>query len=661
MEDPDSKLPEAQTQPPTRGLERLGALAQEFQALAQGLTVEWTRADEGRAALAQVLVERQTQREEDQGRIAELQGQLASLAEAQAERERLKSELEAQASKLSEQSQALDAERARAQEERAALEAESARERTRTEELQARLAELEQAAAAEREARAEQDKAAAAEREARDEQLKAAEAERQRVQDLQATLEAREKELQTEREARAAEQKELLAERAARAEEQKAAEQRRDEGGTQARERAELEAARDQARRELDELKMQVEGLMRQADGERGRWQEERAGIAAERYKALSESAQLRARVEELEQAAAAPRPEAATLPAAADTAHEELRAQVSELEIRLRAAEAQAEAERAERQNGLRALERSGEEVATLKAECSLLQEKLDVVERSRVAAEHGRTLAEGERDRARSESSPLWGTIESLQHQIHQERERFEDMMSKGPAGSPDDLRALEERLAEQTSRAQEAAAAVGRAQAELKALRERESAQQPALKSTLAALRRTPFVSPTLRVAMDGLESHAEHEPRRNPRTQRLLFLDRDPLSVEALAQDLEQHGAEVLVAHYAEEVSFFLKTSEARNVNALVADVMAFKSDQDMIERCRAWRQDLPSAALVVSYRTDNPIEAERARHVPGNLGAINVSRTVGREALLETLAKRPAKAEPPSGVFRLFKR
>jgi hypothetical protein len=85
-------------------------------------------------------------------------------------------------------------------------------------------------------------------------------------------------------------------------------------------------------------------------------------------------------------------------------------------------------------------------------------------------------------------------------------------------------------------------------------------------------------------------------------------------------------------------------------------------MCFRSDQDMVERCKAWRQDAATITLVVSYRADNPIEAERARNVPANLGAIHVARTVGREALLEALSKRNAgKNEPPAGLFRRFKR
>ena len=304
--------------------------------------------------------------------------------------------------------------------------------------------------------------------------------------------------------------------------------------------------------------------------------------------------------------------------------------------------------------------LTRLSDEVATLKAERSLLNERLD-------AAEQARQAAEAERERAKAETSPLWGTIESLQRQIHVEREQAQAQLKAAPGDATlrGNLDRLRGEVDERTRELEEAGRRALDAEAALRALRERWEGLQKPLHSALAAWHRTPFVPPTLKVWLDAVSERLEGEaaPKRGPRATRLLLLDRDPLSLEALAQDLEQHGAHVLVAHYADEAALFVKTPEARTLTALMADVMAFKNDQEMVERFKAWRADLPQATLLVSYRADNSIEAGRARQLPGSLQAVNVARTIGGEALLEVLARRPGPKPPEggSGVFKLFKR
>jgi DNA-binding response OmpR family regulator len=127
-------------------------------------------------------------------------------------------------------------------------------------------------------------------------------------------------------------------------------------------------------------------------------------------------------------------------------------------------------------------------------------------------------------------------------------------------------------------------------------------------------------------------------------------RVLLLDRDTPALERLAGELEQAGLEVLVAHYPEEVSFFLKTSEARRLAAAVCDVMAFRGDQNLIEAFRAWRQDLAGLALFLSFKADNPTEAERARRVPSVLTAGYLKRPLESAPLVEALValgRRPA--------------
>ena len=75
------------TRPPSGGVERLQRLAEDLQGLAQSLREEWLRTDEARQALAQVLAERQDQRDVAQRRLADAE---ARLAELEAQRELLK-------------------------------------------------------------------------------------------------------------------------------------------------------------------------------------------------------------------------------------------------------------------------------------------------------------------------------------------------------------------------------------------------------------------------------------------------------------------------------------------------------------------------------------------------------------------------------------------
>ncbi len=662
------------TRPPSGGIDRLARLADNLQEVAQALREEWLRTDEARQALAQVLAERQDQRDLAQRRLEGAEARLAQL-EAQheegqkareqqaAERAQLDEQLRESTARVEELQRNLEGQRAQAQEERAALEKQLAEERERAEELTGRLTQAETSAAPAADPALEQ---RAAELEA------ALEAERQRAAELAERLSAGNRELNELREAFERERQTLTTERNDARQAAVAADELRARAEEAGRQRAEAETARAQAARENEDLRMQVEGLMRQADGERAGWQAERAGIAAERYQALSEAAQLRTRVEELEARPQAGETPDATTPAV-DVAplEEELaagRVRLQQLDQELAEARArvtQSEQALAGSQSLLATnedlLTRLSDEIATLKAERSLLNEKLD-------AAEQGRQTAEAERERARAETSPLWGTIESLQRQIRVEREQAEAQVAASAPSSAlkTELDGLRAQLGERTSEMEDAGRRALDAEAALRALRERWEALQRPLRSALGAWHRTPFVPPTLRVWLDAVAERVEEDgaaaARRAPHPTRLLLLDRDPLSLEPLANDLEQHGAHVLVAHYADEASLFVKTPEARTLTAIVADVMAFKSDQDMIERFKLWHVDLPQAALVVSYRADNAIEAGRARQLPGSLQAVHVARTIGREALLDMLARRPApKPDGGSGVFKLFKR
>ena len=163
----------------------------------------------------------------------------------------------------------------------------------------------------------------------------------------------------------------------------------------------------------------------------------------------------------------------------------------------------------------------------------------------------------------------------------------------------------------------------------------------------RATAAAIRRTPFLPPTVRVAIGGAEEvlvaeGAIEAPKTGGRGPRVLFLDRDTAGIEKIAGELEAAGIEVLVAHYPEEVSFFLKTPDARRLTAMVCDVMAFRGDQNLLELFRAWRQDSQNLALLLSFKADNPTETEKAQRIPVVLTAGYLTRPFDRQAVQDAV-------------------
>lgn len=292
-------------------------------------------------------------------------------------------------------------------------------------------------------------------------------------------------------------------------------------------------------------------------------------------------------------------------------------------------------------------------------------LQEQIELAERARASAE-------AERDRARAEVNPLWSTIESLQRQIKDEEQRRATLTAELSAaqGVQSAATTLQARLQTEATALHERVTALERAHEEagqraqeaeraLRAEAERSTVGVQALRSAWEALRRTPFVPPTLRVSFAGVqELLAADGQRTSSKGLRVLLLDRDTPGLEPLAAALEAEGVDVLIAHYADEAAFFLKTPEARQLGALVGDVMAFRNELDLLERYRLWRLDHPALALLVSCRADDPVESERARRLPPALGAIQVGRPLTREAVLDGVqraSRRPAAraSEPPT--------
>jgi hypothetical protein len=127
-------------------------------------------------------------------------------------------------------------------------------------------------------------------------------------------------------------------------------------------------------------------------------------------------------------------------------------------------------------------------------------------------------------------------------------------------------------------------------------------------------------------------------------------RVVLLDRDAATLEPLAAELEEAGLEVKLANYPEELALLMKTPDARDLQAAVCDVLAFRPDQNVAGLFRSWQKDRPSLALYLSFSVDNAAEAERAQRVPNSLTAGRFRRPLLKEEVVEMLtplARRPS--------------
>jgi hypothetical protein len=426
-----------------------------------------------------------------------------------------------------------------------------------------------------------------------------------------------------------------------------------------------LSALADELRRSVERLAIEVpaatgEWGSSEAEDLRGQLAEARHKIDAlersrnqaetDRDRAEAESADLRDQVEALER-----RMEAE---AVRGTQAAGLRERLEAAESARDEAQRERERARAEVETYLhRERERDAQlgvrlaEVDETRRQLQTLQDRLD-------AAEKARAVAETERERAKGEADNLWRSLDSLQREIQAERGRA----ASEKAALEEARKAVEARLAsaeaaraaaerERDEARASAAQAVSTAEAQAKKLDERWRETESSFRAALDALRRTPFVPPALRVSISGVEGYfaGEAKPPASSRPVRVLILDRDTPTLDSLAAELEGAGIEVLIAHYPEEVGFFLKTPDSRRVTALVWDVMAFRAAGDLIDLARACRQDLSGAGLFLSFRAEQSAEAERAQLVPVSAIAGYLPRPLTRESVLEAFAKLPARS------------
>ena len=424
-------------------------------------------------------------------------------------------------------------------------------------------------------------------------------------------------------------------------------------------EKAAAEAERDNARSEVQALRALVDSIEQQAQDstpaaeERDRLKQEVTDLNSRLTTLEAERDKLKEAVEQSAPAAADAKALGEKLAQAEETVtsvtgeRDALQSEAKELKIRLEDIERKLQQEKTRAE----ALERDGERahgdlaeaedaLRQLTSEFDESRRQLAATEERASALESQKATIESDRDRAKAESNRLWQSVESLQRQLATETSRLAEL-----ANSPD----------QSGAQADELKARVGELEEREKAASGRWDRLVEAITPTAAALRRTPFVPPTLRVAFSSVEEilAAEGNLAGRPanRLARVLFLDRDTSSLDQLAGDLESGGIEVLVAHYPEEVGFFLKTPDARRLTAMVCDVKAFRGDQDLLELFRSWRQDAPNLSLLLSFKADNPGETEKAQRIPVVMTAGYLTRPFDRQAVIDaigTIARRQGR-------------
>src|SRR5262249_49067927 len=205
--------------------------------------------------------------------------------------------------------------------------------------------------------------------------------------------------------------------------------------------------------------------------------------------------------------------------------------------------------------------LEKAAEQRAAHEAQGEEMQRQLQALQDKGTAADRARAAAEAEADQAKNHIKQLQASIESIQRQLQAEKDALE--ATQVDVGS--------RRVALERER-DEAKAAFGaslervkQAESQERLLSERWEQTVGAFRGAIEALRRTPFVPPTLRVSLAEAERFVDSAERRPAsKLARVLFLDRDMTALERLALDLEAGGVDVLIAHYPEEITFFLKT-------------------------------------------------------------------------------------------------
>jgi hypothetical protein len=377
-----------------------------------------------------------------------------------------------------------------------------------------------------------------------------------------------------------------------------------------------------------------------------------RAALEAERDAARGDAEGLRGRLAEAE---AAPPGAAAAGSGDAEARFQALSKELDEAKVRSEeAVQAQEEARTALKRVEL-SLAYKEAELEETRRHASALEQRLSSAGGGRPAEGADLAALAAQLEEAKTQAEGSERQADSLRARLAQAEPALE--AARRMAEEASERAAVAERERDEAKASASAARASEKAHGE--GLDERTA---ETVRSALVALRRTPFVPPTLRIAFSGVE---DLFPPDRPATSRsgpvprLLLLDRDVTSLEPVAADLEQLGVDALLAHYPEEIAFFLKTPDARRLSGVVCDVMAFRSDQDLLDLFRAWRRDLPSLTIVLSFQPEIPTESQRVQRVPARTAG-SVPRPLTRSAIVEALRKAQADrggAEGPQGSPR----
>src|SRR5262249_1591140 len=157
-----------------------------------------------------------------------------------------------------------------------------------------------------------------------------------------------------------------------------------------------------------------------------------------------------------------------------------------------------------------VQSLEKAAEGRAAQQGQLEETQQQIQALQEKLAASEKARVAADAERDQAKNQINQLWASIESLQRQLQTQR----DTLEATQVGVGSTQAALERERDEAKSAFAASLERVKLAESQERALSERWETTVGAFRGALEALRRTPFVPPTLRVSLADAERFVDN---------------------------------------------------------------------------------------------------------------------------------------------------
>jgi hypothetical protein len=411
----------------------------------------------------------------------------------------------------------------------------------------------------------------------------------------------------------------------------------------------ELEQQLTSARNEAARLRALVESLQSEGAGAAARLEEERQAAQLARAAAQSAEGALASARKELANGAEG----AARLSALVESLRSESARAAARLEEERQAAQlARAAAQsaegalasaRKELADGVQGAARLSALVESLQSEsartAARLEEERQTAGQARAAAQSAEEgLAAARREVAEAEDSVARHILE--REELRQQVTTLEKALGEAEE-ERDEIRSEANRLAHKLEAAR-AAGAGGEMTGRTAEPPPGSSETVEVFRRAMTVLRRTPFLPPSLRVAMQEAEAAVGDRDERPARFLRVAVLDRDTAGLEPLAAELESAGFDVKIASHPEELALLLKTPQGRELDAAICDVLAFRPDQTVAGIFRGWEKDRPGLALYLSFSRDSPPEVERVQRVPLSLTKGRFQRPLNRADLMEML-------------------